>query len=495
MNDYITTPICEKNMSGDFITELSMPDYEPEIRRLLRVDLTLTPAMGFFDTNKVGMNGEIIYNILYMGNDGALYSTRTRESYELAEAFKPSEKSTEPVCVICEAIPESLVSRATAPRKLSLRCKLRGSASVFGETELSEHSTYIENPESIERLNNECEYITFFPSAISEVRLSDDFTAQLPSGVSGDIRIICHNVAAVCESIEMSNEEATVKGTLNLSMLATVDDGEAKPFKLSHKLSFEEAVDVPELTPLCRCTATVCCTECDFSVEDNQVFCEPTVMIRINAEDDRRAEYTKDIYSTEAMSDCTLKQHEIRKLGKTFSGNITVSMNESLEEIAIPTGSEIFDATSNAVVKNIEQNGNKTIISGILSLNVLTSSENEYSAKELRTPFKYEFETGVSSPIFTDLAIIPLSPRTKIDGERVICDCELHIMGKFCQSSEFDAVNEVVFRETIARDDSVTVCFPSPTDTAWDIAKRYHIPTESITSQEQSIKKGEAVIF
>ena len=64
MNDNITTQICEKNMSGDFSTELSMPDYEPEIRRLLRVGVTLTPPVGFADTGRVGMNGEIIYDIL-----------------------------------------------------------------------------------------------------------------------------------------------------------------------------------------------------------------------------------------------------------------------------------------------------------------------------------------------------------------------------------------------------------------------------------------------
>ena len=179
MNDKITMQICEKTMSGDFSTELSMPDYEPEIRRLLRVGVTLTPPAGFADTGRLGMNGEIIYDILYAGNDGALYSTRTRESYELAEAFKSNEKASDITSIVCEITPESLVSRATAPRKLSLRCKLRGHARALSEQEISERSTYIENPDSIERLQGESEYAYIFNFFSQNFLLSDSNLSTL----------------------------------------------------------------------------------------------------------------------------------------------------------------------------------------------------------------------------------------------------------------------------------------------------------------------------
>ena len=104
MNDHITTQICEKNMSGDFVTELSMPDYEPEIRRLLRVNVTLTPPMGFVDNGRVGMNGELVYDVLYMGNDGELYSTKARRDYELAEAFKVSVVYAAISCMVDHAL-------------------------------------------------------------------------------------------------------------------------------------------------------------------------------------------------------------------------------------------------------------------------------------------------------------------------------------------------------------------------------------------------------
>lgn len=495
MNDNITTQICEKNMSGDFSTELSMPDYEPEIRRLLRVGVTLTPPVGFADTGRVGMNGEIIYDILYMGNDGSLYSTRARDRYELAEALKQNEKAGDITGIICEVTPESLVSRASAPRKISMRCKLRGRIRGFGEQEIAMRHTYIENPDSIEKLTDECEYIWIFPSSLAEVRLSDDFSAELPSGTSGDIRIISHTATALCEDIEPSNDEATVKGTLYLSMLATVDDEESLPFKLYRKIPFAETIEVNDLTPTCKCIASVSCSECNFTIEDNRIFCEPTIVIKLDAEETRRAEYTKDIYSTEVLSETTVKRYEFPSAGKVFSGNFTTAISEQVSALAIPDGAEISDATATAAVKNIETNGNKSLISGELCVNILTKSDGEYIAKELKSPFKYEFDSGEQNPLFIECAVTPFFPRVKIDGERLLCDCELQVISRVFSKSQFTSVNEVIFGEKIAYDGATTVCFPSPTDTLWDIAKRYHIPTESIISQESRIDRGEAIIF
>lgn len=495
MNDKITMQICEKTMSGDFNTELSMPDYEPEIRRLLRVGVTLTPPAGFFDTSRIGMNGEIIYDILYAGNDGALYSTRTSESYELAEAFKPNEKNSDITSIVCEITPESLVSRATAPRKLSLRCKLRGHARALGEQEITERATYIEDPNSVERLQDESEYAYIFPSAFAEARISDDFAAELPSGVSGDIRIISHTACAVCEDVEPANDEAVVKGTLHLSMLATVDDGESAPFKLSRKIPFAETVDMNELTPLCKCIASACCTECDFTLEENRVFCEPVLLIKLDAEEIRRAEYTKDIFSTDVASETTSKRYEFPVSEKNFSGNFTVSTREEVEALGIDPDSEIIDTTASAVVKNVEFDRNKWALVGETVMNFLTKSNGEYSVKEIKTPFKYEISGNEIAPFFTDCRVVALSPRAKTDGTRLLCDCELHACGRIYAKSGFEAIDEVIFGEPLERDSAITVCFPSPTDTLWDVSKRYHIPTDTINSQESRLRNGEAVIF
>lgn len=495
MNDKIMTQICEKSMSGEINAEISMPDYEPEIRRLLRAGVTLTPPAGFSDSGRVGMSGEAIFDVLYAGNDGALYSTRTRESYELTEAFKPSEIGSDIISVVCEVTPESLISRASAPRKVSLRCKLRGRARGFGEQEISERDTYLENPDSIERLAGNSTYTHVFPSSFAEARLSEDFAAELPAGVSGDLRIIGHSAAAAVDRIEPSHDSAVVKGALELSILATVDDGDSAPFRLTRKIPFAEAVDAEGLTPECRCTAVAVCIDCDFSVDENRIFCEPTMLIRLDAEENRRTDYTTDIYSTEALSEHTSRRYEFPISKKVFSGNLTASLRETLEEAGISSDAVISDASASAVVKNVEENGEKLNIVGEVTLVILTNAQNEYSLKEIKMPFKYEVEGDEKGLFFANCEAVALIPRVKIDGGRILCDCELHISGRSYAKDEFSAVDEVIFGAPVEPSDATVVCFPSPTDTVWDISKRYHIPTRTLFSQESRLKNGEAVIF
>ena len=493
MNERITAQICEKSMSGDFTTEISMPDYEPEIRRLLRVGVTLTPPLGFSDGGRVGMNGEIIYNVLYMGNDGQLYSTKTRESYELAEALKQLEKGEEITGIICSVFPDSVVSRAVAPRKISIKCKLKGTAKAFGWQEIAEKSTYIENPDSIERLQGEAVYSEIFPSVTAEAVLSEDFTPDVP--ISGDLRIITHTSAAVCESIEPSHGDAVVKGSLVLSVLAAVDDSDEKPFRITKKMPFAERVEADWLTPASKCIAEVCPTECEFGVEDNRIACEVGILIKLDSEEERRAVYTRDIYSTEVYSETTVARYEHPLSKRCFSGNFTSSLREELDTAGITDGAEVADATAVSVVKNIEFNDDKMALVGETLLNLLINTQNEYSTKEFKIPFRYETECGKTDQSITDCRVVSLPPRAKIDSGRILCDCELCFSGRIYEKSYFDALDQVVFGDRIEKDNAITVCFPSPTDSLWDVSKRYHIPTERIISQESQLKKQEPIVF
>lgn len=493
MNDNITTQLCEKTMSGDFTTELSMPDYEPEIRRLLRVEVTLTPPLGFADSNRLGIGGDIIYNIVYAGADGELYSVDTSEKYELTEALKPSEKGAEITGMLCDAVPESVVSRATAPRKISLRCRLRGRARGFCEKELAERSTYIEAPESIERLTGEESYVCLFPSSDAEIRLSDDFPVEFPHGVAGDVRIVSHTAAVVCEEVQPLHGETTVRGFLSLSAVVAADDTEAAPFRLLRRIPFVETVEAAEVVPSCVCVAVGSCVGCDFTVTDDRIACEAVIRLRIDAEEERTAEYTKDLYSTDVTSEVVQKRYEFPVGGVPFSGNFTASVYNSADENTLPSGAEFIDATATASVKNVEHDGKKLVVTGEVAFGVLSRVDGEYTVTELHAPVRYEVDAERYA--FSDCTLTAMPPRIKTDGGRLLCDCEVHASGRFFSSSQFEAVDEAIFGEKLTDDGATTVCFPTPTDSVWDIAKRYHVPCEIIEAQEARLKAREPIVF
>lgn len=487
MNDKILIPICDKTLTSDFTTEISMPDYEPEVRRLLRVGVTLTPPTPFSDTSRLGMGGEMIYDILYAAGDGGLYSTRARESYELTEARKGAEIGADMLTLLCEVAPESLISRATAPRKLSLRCKLRGRMRGFDESELGERLTYVENPTSVQRLQGVSEYAHILPSAFENIQISDDFSPELPSGVSGDLRIICHEAAVSVESVEAGRDEAVVKGTAHLALLATVDDAESTPFKIHRKIPFAEVIDADGLSPLCECVATATCIDASFTLDENRISCELELAVKLDAHESRRVEYTRDLFSTEVESQTTAKRYEFPVSERAFSGNFTASLYEPLESMGFEADTEIIDSSAVASVKNIEFDRSKWAITGETAVNFLTKKEGEYGTKEIKLPFRYEVDGKSGVPALCECSVAPIALRTKLDGGRLSVDCELHAIGRICVKDSLEALDEGVFGEALDKDNAVTVCFPASDDSIWEVAKRYHVTTDSIIAKNPNV--------
>ena len=81
MNEINTTmflPICDKTVTAEAGCEFSMPDYQPEIRRLLRVNATLLPPTSYVGAGKAEFVGAVRYDMLYSAADGGLRAEQQR---------------------------------------------------------------------------------------------------------------------------------------------------------------------------------------------------------------------------------------------------------------------------------------------------------------------------------------------------------------------------------------------------------------------------------
>ena len=127
---------------------------------------------------------------------------------------------------------------------------------------------------------------------------------------------------------------------------------------------------------------------------------------------------------------------------------------------------------------------------GEIILNCLVLRDGEYSVRELKRPFRYDVEPEDGAPFFCDLRVFAAHPQVRLEGGRFSCDCELHAGVRICEKAEITALDEAVFGDPITRGGELLVCFPSPTDTAWDIGKRYHVPTEAVISRNPTAFNG-----
>ena len=67
-----TMPLCDRTVNTEINGEYTLPDYQPEIRRLLNVGLTVLPPAKYVGAGGVELNGTVEYRVLYVGGDGGL---------------------------------------------------------------------------------------------------------------------------------------------------------------------------------------------------------------------------------------------------------------------------------------------------------------------------------------------------------------------------------------------------------------------------------------
>ena len=63
-NTTIYLPICDKTVTAEAGCDYAMPDYQPEVRRLLRVKTTLLPTTAYVGGGKAEFAGTVRYDVL-----------------------------------------------------------------------------------------------------------------------------------------------------------------------------------------------------------------------------------------------------------------------------------------------------------------------------------------------------------------------------------------------------------------------------------------------
>ena len=81
--------IDEREIVTDLSEDFALPDYQPEVKRLLRVKATVHPAETYIGGGKAEMNGNVDYLVIYAAEDGGVYSTQQAGGYQFTVPGPP----------------------------------------------------------------------------------------------------------------------------------------------------------------------------------------------------------------------------------------------------------------------------------------------------------------------------------------------------------------------------------------------------------------------
>lgn len=476
MNELKTTeglqiPLCEKTVRTEVTGDFSLPDYQPEIKRLLRIRPCVLPATHYAGPSGVDFSGTLDYYVLYVGNDGGLYCAPLHTEYDFSVPYESGDLT--PDLCMADVVPESVVGRVSAPRKLNVRCRLCSDVSVMATVPPAQAVQGTADPFSVEHLVGN-EMLALVDHGQSEVlHLSEDI---LGDSRSGNVRLVCAEGQVHVQEISCSEGAVHCRGEVSLHlMLCGEEQGsmpDPVPSHLLRKLAFSGSIPVKGAAPGAECCVTGEMAELSVSMEEGFMHAEVGVILQARVMQNRPTRYVKDVFSTKRDCACEYRHYELPVAIRSLVGNFSQSDSAALAEVGMQAGS-VVDACGSAEAESMRYENGKCTLLGTGRYIVLIFHGGEVTAHELEFPWKYEFDCE-REPADWRAHMQVLSCRARVDGERVGIDAELACAVRTWDKAQISMLDGVQFCEQARTPQgALVVCYPGAQDTLWSVAKQY----------------------
>ena len=469
-------------LNSEVSEEFSLPDYVPEIRRLLHVSRGVLPESRYISDvgadSELEIGGTVTYLVIYTDDEGKLCALPLTSAYEAKTALL-----AHPTEMQIDTVVDSVTPRVSAPRRLTVKSRLK--SKIWGwEREFPKEK--IEGKSAadelfIERALESAQSVSMSSFGLSDIKVSDKIDTQgyqnlkplwcdafvvikdarVYSGglsVRGDIRIKC-----VCESGE---ETVTLTKTVPLAEEISVDSASPGDFARIWARPVSLAISNEE------------------SGEGGQLFFDLACEIEGEVLRKNETELLRDCYSTKYETDAEYKPREIYSLAGVSYSPFTVNESVKIKNREI---NKIIHVMCDPVYEKTEFKGGKAITVGKLNVAVIGKTDSEYAVEEHELPFKVATDVGrTEGELIARCSLASSDASARIEGEKLLLSLEV------CQSLEIvEKKKHLVLDSAVLQKDReikrdagcVRVYFPKEGDTLWEIAKKYHVTVESLKQQ------------
>ncbi len=467
------TVFCES------VGEYTLPDYLPEIRKLLRIETRLLKTGQYVGNHKAEFTGMTVHTVIYSDEEGHLCSAVLNGDYRYAVPLTDEEE----VEALTESRVERVVHRLSGPRRIGIRTGISSVVSLFPETsiaapDLSDADAPFEYLYGKERVSDVCRV------QLENIELDDRYRLE---GLHADeVRSVSADASVFVRETRPQAEGFHCSGEVWVKVLYVTQNGDLElPDVLWRKIPFD--VLLPDGAGAENCLLHGTCTALDVAAEDDGLGgAELIIRLQMELEGalyiNRELSYVKDMYCQTA--DVTKNERCLSLScchGLLFQ-NFTVSGAVALEEPLL--GARAVDATVTPEGMTAERVGDKIKITGECRADVIlrTSSGGEdapqYERTEFTFPVKMEFDLKTIPPEGTELsfACTYLGGQLRADGQGLRIDGDMAVSVSLMEAKSVVTVEGASVLPDSAREEQkglLIVTYPDEGETLWSVAKRY----------------------
>ncbi len=471
----VSTPAFDITQTVEAGGEFTMPDYYPEIRRVVSVTADALPDSKYISDSGLEIGGALAFTLLYIGDDGALssvpYVTEYSHTFPLKNGFDGGTAS-----ISAESFAENVFCRPLAPRTVSLRAKVKSRARASRSEDCAtllttEDSSSLTSPirSTVQRLEREIS-TAFLKSASATGNCSGEFPVQ-----GGAKPVFCKGQIMI-GSVSSGNERITIKGELSVSSLVLAGDGIYKT--LCHHIPFEEMINAEGCEKDCKCAAYGRAASVTVRAEeDNTLSIEAEYDIDAIWATEHKASYTEDFYSTDRKTEKTEKSIAVQNLLCLENLAMPIS-GEGRRKTQRGDGEHVISSSAVCKAERIDIKDKKATLSGICTFKALIASGGDVICEEADIPFRYECpipsDKEAAERIIWHTHMSTDSAECTLEDMKLLCRCNMHIFLLATGETDITLITKgTVGQKNRAGGDStvIRVCYPEKGKRIWDIAK------------------------
>jgi hypothetical protein len=472
-------PVARRDVNSDICEDYTLPDYYPEIRKVLSTRASLLSPVKFVSGGKVDVNGIVDYTLVYVSAEGKLCSAPLSAEYSFALPLENMSdfEISEGLDMLAHTVCESTNVRVSAPRRLQLRSHLRTAVGVWGKRLCAEKISGAREESEIERLRARSQNVELLCENSDVISLEDEF--DLPS----ESEIAVADGTVLIKNIRPSGEEVNIWGEVVVRALV-IRNGESAGEYVIRRLPFEAHIELDgvELSEGETVRANGFVTDLTLNSEEGRTHVSVDLILEVCAAANREFEYTKDAYSISQASDCEFMTLSIPVV--VANSNVSMSQNDRvlLADIGYPEGARPIDISASASVDSVLFEDDKCVLHGTCKYSVISQREEEYLCNEFSLPLRYDLElAGDSGSVDFDAIATVVDTRVRTDSESLCIDCELLLSYSIFGERRIDMLDRIEFGENVERRcGEVIICYPQIDDTIWSVAKRYSVVQDEI---------------
>lgn len=476
--------ICEKTNVHPLSASFILPDYFPDVSRIMKVYAKSSVTSWNVKDKKISYEINVSMSVIYKSSESTLLQSYSQTQTISGSAELESECDN-PVCII-KASSDSIICRAKSERRLEFEGSVIASVKLWTAIPCELLCDYFGN--SIHTKKNELNCIENISAVSKDFTFSEEITVN-DTNISG-ASVLHYEILPEISEIGNVSGKALIKGVLNTSIIYTfTNENEDNISAMKMPIPFSRVMDLKD--------SENSSPNIEISVSD--LICRPVndskgclkhfeISCRLKAYciscTYKKAQYIEDIYSTKY------------KLSTAFSHFISFSPQISFDSVeiiksSVPCGNlkKIYNFTCNvkSLHSKADPEDNNILSEGIISAQFLARDENGsvvINEKEIPFEIKTKYENLSENTDIECNASIKHCGYTLSSDDKAETETEIKLNFRLSEKKTIKAVTEINIDESekSMKNDNIAfrVCFADAGESIWNIAKKYGTDSKAI---------------